>query len=153
MENAHPPVKECAYRYPDGRRCRRIPKRGEPLCRDHNRARRLTHTEDAAFRRQMEAYADRVITLPLPRLAAEVQFALSAMHPIFDGRFSRTWRVLFNRAEIAVAALDEELQIRQTPPTGIASHSAYPHAQQNQMHPSHPAGSPRASPRHATPAP
>ena len=139
-------VHECAYRYPDGRRCRRIPKRGETLCRDHKRSRRRTPTEDPAFCRQMVAYTDRLITLPLDVLAAEVQFALAAMHPIFDSRFSRTWRLLFSRAEIAVAALAEELQIRQTPPgptPGIASHGAYPHASQNQVHPPHTGGSPR----------
>ena len=140
-------VHECNHRYPDGRRCRRIPKRGEPLCRDHKRSRRQPHTEDPAFIRQMEAYADRLITLPLDVLAAEVQFALAAMHPILDSRFSRTWRLLFNRAEIAVAALAEELQIRQrppAPPAGISPVSAYAHAQQNQMHPPHLGGSPRA---------
>ena len=139
-------VHECAHRYPDSRRCRRIPKRGETLCRDHKRARGQPRAEDPAFTRQMEAYADRLITLPLDVLAAEVQFALAAMHPIFDSRFSRTWRLLFGRAEIAVAVLAEELQIRQTlpaRPAGIASHGAYPHAQQNQLHPSHTGGSPR----------
>src|SRR6185312_8521370 len=94
-----PMVHECAHRYSDGRRCRRIPKRGETLCRDHKRSRRRTPTEDPAFCRQMVAYTDRLITLPLDVLAAEVQFALAAMHPIFDSRFSRTWRLLFSRAE------------------------------------------------------
>ena len=147
MGNPCPPVHECAFRYPEGRRCRRIPKRGETLCRDHKRARRQTHTEDAAFTRQMEAYADRLMTLPLPHLAAEVQFALAAMQPILSSRFSRTYRLLFSRAEIAIATLAEELQSRQSPPAplaGISSRSAYPHAQQNQMHPSHPGASPRA---------
>jgi hypothetical protein len=140
-------VHECAYLYPDGRRCRRIPKRGETLCRDHKRARRQPQTEDAAFTRQMEVYADRLMTLPLSRLAAEAQFALAAMQPILSSRFARTYRLLFSRAEIAVAALAEELQARQAAPArpaGISSDGAYPHAQQNQMHLSHPGGSPRA---------
>ncbi|HKO11875.1 MAG TPA: hypothetical protein VJV22_07905 [Acidobacteriaceae bacterium] len=146
MQNP-PHVHECHYLYPDGRRCRRIPKRGERLCRDHKRARRSTHTEDAAFTRQIEAYADRLMSLPLDVLAAEAAFALSAMSPILESRYRRTHRLLFSRAELAIAAFVDSLESRQTPPTppaGISSRSAYPHALQNQMHPAHPEGPPRA---------
>jgi len=137
-------VPECTYLYSDGRRCRRIPKRGERLCRDHKRARRLTHTEDAAFTRQVEAYADRLIGLPLDVLAGEVELALSGMEPILSSRFARTYRLLFSRAEIAVAALAEELKSVPPPPNpGIASRSAYAHPQPNQMHPPHFGGLPR----------
>lgn len=139
-------VHECEYLYPGGRRCRRIPKRGDALCRDHKRARRLTHDEDPAFCRHIEAWANHLITLPLDVLAAEVALALSAMHPILESRFRRTHRLLFSRAEIAIAALVEELSSSHTAPaphSGTTAHSASPHAQQNQLHPSHPGGSPR----------
>jgi len=46
-------------------------------------------------------------------------------------------RLLFSRAEIAVAAIAEELKFVQAPPdplAGIAWHSAYAHRQQNQLH-------------------
>ena len=145
MQNP-PHVNECAYLYPEGRRCRRIPKRGERLCRDHKRARRQTHTEDAAFTRQMEAYADRLMTLPLSRLAAEAAFALSAMSPILESRFRRTHRLLFCRAELAIAALVDGLESRQSPPRplpDISFDSAYAQVFQNQMHPSRPGGPPR----------
>ena len=131
-------VPECTYLYPDGRRCRRIPKRGERLCRDHKRARRLTHTEDVAFSRHVEAYADRLIGLPLDVLAGEVGLALADMRPIIESRFGRTYRLLFSRAEIAVAALAEELKSVPPPPDpGIASRSACAYPQPNQMHPPH----------------
>ena len=39
---------ECSYRYPDGRNCRRIPRRGESLCPDHRRQAAVRHRTEAA---------------------------------------------------------------------------------------------------------
>lgn len=98
---------ECEYVYPTGRTCRRIPKRGERLCRDHKRARRLPSSEDAAFYRHLEIYDNHLRRLPPDRLADEVQYALIQLYPVLHGRLCRAHRLIFSRGLLAIATLTE----------------------------------------------
>ena len=100
-------LQECQYAYPDGRTCRRIPKRGERLCRDHKNARRLPSSEDAAFYRRLEAYDQRLRHLSPDQLAQELQLALVRLYPVVHGRLSRAHRLVFNCALLAIATLME----------------------------------------------
>ncbi|HKR27138.1 MAG TPA: hypothetical protein VJS11_06770 [Acidobacteriaceae bacterium] len=100
-------LQECQYAYPDGRTCRRIPKRGERLCRDHKNARRLPASEDAAYYRRLEIYDNHLRRLAPDQLAQEVQFALIRLYPVLQRRLSRAHRHIFSCALLAIATLTE----------------------------------------------
>jgi hypothetical protein len=100
-------VHECTYLYSDGRRCRRIPKRGERLCRDHKNARRLPASEDAAYYRRLEIYDNHLRRLSPDQLAVELQFALVRLSQVLQRRLSRSHRLVFSCALLAIATLME----------------------------------------------
>ncbi|HLJ79132.1 MAG TPA: hypothetical protein VKT75_17055 [Acidobacteriaceae bacterium] len=119
-------LQECQYAYPDGRTCRRIPKRGERLCRDHKNARRLPASEDAAYYRSLEIYDYHLRQLSPDQLAQELQLALIRLHPVLHGRLSRAHRLILSRALLAVATLTERQALnqlaRRQPPAESAPH-------------------------------
>lgn len=100
-------VQECEYLYPSGRTCRRIPKRGERLCRDHKRARRQPSSEDAAFYRNLQAWTEHLERLTVDQMAVEVLYALGELYPVLHSRLSRAHRLIFSRALLAIAELTE----------------------------------------------
>lgn len=96
-------VQECAHIYPDGRTCRRIPKRGEKLCLGHQaHRRRRPGEEDEAFERQMTGWADQLDAMPLEKLLCIAQESLIGVAELIDRKASRAHRVAFTRASIAV---------------------------------------------------
>ena len=102
-----PPVQECAHLYPDGRHCRRLPKRGHRLCHGHQHPRRLPGREDAAFHQQMFAWVDRLHALPLDDLLHILAGCLSDLTPILERKASRRHRLVFTRATIAITQTQE----------------------------------------------
>jgi hypothetical protein len=63
-------VQECAHLYENGRKCRRIPKRGQPLCPAHRspRRRRSPLEENEAFMEEIFAFAERLKAMALDDL-------------------------------------------------------------------------------------
>ncbi|HKR28495.1 MAG TPA: hypothetical protein VJS11_13620 [Acidobacteriaceae bacterium] len=98
---------ECSYRYPDGRNCRRIPRRGESLCPDHRRQAAVRHRTEAAeraFQQQANQAADEIIRLPLNRLLDHAQECLMDIEPFIEANASPARRVRFMRAMTALTA-------------------------------------------------
>ena len=106
-------IAECTYLYPDGRHCRRLPRRGESLCRDHRRlaARRpataATDRDEDAFDQQMRQAAEEIRAMPLPAKLEHLCDCLNTLHDFIEARASSAERSSYTRASIAaVAALD-----------------------------------------------
>jgi hypothetical protein len=121
-----PAVSECAYAYPDGRRCHRLPARGEALCRDHRRGQIVTHRQDEeAFVAEHLAFADHLRGHSLTAILDELQQALIVLEPLEDNpRTPYHVRAALTRASIAVsAALDissaMDSALLDTDPAGI----------------------------------
>lgn len=95
-------VQECTFLFPDGRRCRRIPKRGEKLCHGHKRRRRLPAEMDALFLQQMDAWVEHLNDLPLQTLLSTLQESLADIQELIERKSSRRHRLLFHRAVVAV---------------------------------------------------
>lgn len=124
---------ECAHTYPDGRRCRRIPKSGETLCPGHHPRRRLHRDEhDPDFLSEMHAWIDYLRVKPLEPLLVLLQESLAAIQPLIERKAYRAHRAAYTRASIAVThsidRLEEEMaayraQARQArrPPGGTSS--------------------------------
>ncbi len=103
-------VNDCAYIYEEtGRRCRRIPRRGESLCLAHTSLRPQPGDEDAAFNRLMSAWAERLHNIPLDHLLEALQTSLEGIHEIIQSKSSRRHRMAFGRAVIAVGIANERL--------------------------------------------
>jgi hypothetical protein len=104
-------VQECAHIYPDGRTCRRIPKRGEKLCLGHQAHRqRRPGEEDEAFERQMTGWADQLDSMPLEKLLCAAQESLIGIAELIDRKTSRAHRIAFTRAGIAVTFATNKLE-------------------------------------------
>jgi hypothetical protein len=103
---------ECAYLYDDGRKCRRIPKRGQKLCPAHrSRARRrLPLEENEAFRTQLSAFVDRLEAMPLQDLLYATTEVLADIHALVDRRSSRRDRIAFSRATAALGVSADRLE-------------------------------------------
>ena len=100
-------VHECSYRYPDGRNCRRIPRRGQTLCLDHRRqaaVRRRQQAQEQAFQQQGDQAADEIIRLPLNHLLHHAQECLMDVEAFIDFNATRAQRVRFMRALTAITA-------------------------------------------------
>ncbi|HUB18307.1 MAG TPA: hypothetical protein VL990_06710 [Acidobacteriaceae bacterium] len=95
-------VEECIHVFPDGRKCRRIPKRGHRFCPAHRPHRGRTPLENEAFHREMFAFCDRLQALSLPALLAETNGALADIQGVIERYASRRHRLAFTRATIAV---------------------------------------------------
>jgi hypothetical protein len=117
-------VEECTHIYANGRKCRRIPKRGQALCPAHrpSRRRRRSLEEGPGFDRQMSSWVDHLRAMELDAFLSQTQAALGDLQPIIDRRLSRRDRAAYTRASIAVTVaidrLDEiELVPRTSPPS------------------------------------
>lgn len=106
-------IAECTYLYPDGRHCRRLPRRGESLCHDHRRlvARGPAHTatdrDEEAFNQQMREAAEEILAMPLPAKLEHLRDCLNALHGFIEAKASSEERSDYTRATMAaVAALD-----------------------------------------------
>lgn len=98
-------VAECAFLYPDGRKCRRLPRRGERLCRDH---RHLTSArpknDEETFDREMTQAAGEIAAMPLDQMLDHLQQGLISLHWLIESRASTAERNAYTRATIAVSA-------------------------------------------------
>ncbi|HEX4065352.1 MAG TPA: hypothetical protein VHZ09_04955 [Acidobacteriaceae bacterium] len=101
-------IDTCAHVYPDGRLCRRIPKRGESLCPGHRR--RSAESGDEVLERQMEAWSDHLHALPIEQIFATAVESLNVIGPVIERRFPRKHRTAFIRAAISVAVAAEMLE-------------------------------------------
>ena len=96
-------VPECAFVYPSGHHCRRIPRRGQTLCHGHLRARRLPVPPDKdAYNREISAYCDRLRALPLLGVLDKLQDSILALEPLIDRKYSRSFGAHYDRASVAV---------------------------------------------------
>jgi len=96
---------ECAFLYPDGRKCRRLPRRGERLCRDH---RSLTSArpkdDEETFDREMTQATLEIIAMPLDQMLDHLQQSLIEIDWLIESRASTAERYAYTRATIAVTA-------------------------------------------------
>jgi hypothetical protein len=112
-------VPECTFVYPSGHRCRRIPRRGQPLCPGHRNTRAVT--DDPGPDLEMFAFAQSLESLPLPDLLASVSESLSALLPLFDRRFACRLQPHFTRATLALdCALNRAHSAAPPSPNGAA---------------------------------
>jgi hypothetical protein len=135
-------VHECQHVYATGRKCRRIPKRGEDLCPGHRPSSRPSHHDDPEFARRLLGYADQLRTLDIEALCCMLQDDLTRIQPIVDRKSSRATYAPFARAFIAVTVAIEQLGILRfalahasrpaeqpaPPPHPAPPGSAFPHA-------------------------
>jgi len=124
-------VEECSHICANGRKCRRIPKRGQALCPAHRPSRRQRRPleEDSAFNQQMSSWVDRLQAMELATFLSQTQAALSDLQPIIDRRLSRRDRAAYTRASIAVTvAIDRlaEAEVGLRPPAPLAGQTASP---------------------------
>ena len=104
-------VEECTHICANGRKCRRIPKRGQALCPAHRPSRRRLRSleEDAAFDQQMSSWVERLRAMELVTFLSQTQAALSDLQPIINRRLSRRDRAAYTRATIAVTVAIDRL--------------------------------------------
>lgn len=102
-------VHECQYVYETGRKCRRIPKRGEDLCPGHRPNPRRSHHSDPGFARRLLGYADQLRLLSLEDLCCTLQDDLARIQPIVDRKSSRAAYEPFARAFVAVTVAINQL--------------------------------------------
>lgn len=98
---------ECAFLYPDGRNCRRIPRRGETLCPDHRRqaaVRVRSRSEQQTFDQEQNKAADEIIRLPLDQMLDHAQECLIALEPWIEANAPAVERTRFMRVDTAIAA-------------------------------------------------
>lgn len=100
---------ECAHTYPDGRRCRRIPKSGKAFCPGHH-PRRRPDEYDPDFVREMRAWVEQLHDTPLEPLLVLLQESLAAVQPVLERKVSRAHRAVFIRSTIAVTHSIDRLQ-------------------------------------------
>ncbi len=119
-------VEECTHICASGRKCRRIPKRGQALCLAHrpSRRRRRSLEEDPAFDQQMSSWVERLRAMELATFLSQTQAALGDLQPLIDRRLSRRDRAAYTRAAIAVTvAIDRLDEIELGPRTPAPSPS------------------------------
>lgn len=105
-------VNECAFTYPDGHHCRRIPRRGLKFCPGHGPRLRRQGSEQA-YLNEIRAYSDHLDTLSLRDVLQELSANLAAIHPLIERKSSRTARASFDRALVTVvASIDLLLELR-----------------------------------------
>ena len=136
-------VEECVHLFPDGRKCRRIPKRGKKLCPAHHpqRRRRTPLEENEAFLKEMFAFVDTLRAMDSADLLYATTGFLADIHALIDRCSSRSHRIAFSRASTAVGIAADRLVelargLRQEPaprpqpqpPTPASSQSLTPEA-------------------------
>jgi hypothetical protein len=113
-------IDTCTYVYPEGRPCRRIPKRGESLCPSH-RPRRHAETKDELFERQMFAWGEHLQALPLDQLLETTRQSLARISPLIERRISRPYRAVYARAAMAAGVTAETLEAARARPATLPS--------------------------------
>lgn len=103
---------ECVHILADGRKCRRIPKRGQKLCPAHSAPprRRTPLEENDAFQRDMASFLDHLNPLPLPELLNQTVGLLAEIHLLIDRHASRRDRLAFARATAAVGIAGDRIE-------------------------------------------
>jgi hypothetical protein len=98
-------VHECQYIYETGRKCRRIPKRGETLCAGHrpDAVRRRSLHEQPDFTRQLSALAEQLSALDLTTLLGILLDSFAAISNILERDATRPAYTAFARANIALS--------------------------------------------------
>lgn len=104
-------VEECVHILPDGRKCRRIPKRGQKLCPAHRSRRRprAPFEEDQAFVQEMTAFIRSLKTIQTADLLYGTVGFLGDLQPLIERRLSRRHRVTFHRASVALSVSADRL--------------------------------------------
>lgn len=93
---------ECTYIYPDGRKCRRIPRRGEVLCRDHRRlVSARPPSDEEAFNQQMTLVCEQLSALHLDQVLEDLSESLNVIYPFVESLASSVERTAYTRATIA----------------------------------------------------
>lgn len=140
-------VHECEYIYDTGRKCRRIPKRGESLCPGHRPHTKRSVHDEPEFRRQIAAFIDQLRAADTYSLVCCLQDAMRTIQPIIERKSSRATYVPFARAAVVVAIAIERFSAKpvhsnaqQRPPFAIRSMrtapaAAQPHPSPNKIEP------------------
>jgi hypothetical protein len=104
-------VQECAHLYENGRKCRRIPKRGQPLCPAHRspRRRRSPLEENEAFMEELFTFVERLKAMALDDLFYATGEMLANIHVLVDRRSSRRNRMDFSRATAAISVTADRI--------------------------------------------
>jgi hypothetical protein len=104
-------VQECAHLYENGRKCRRIPKRGQPLCPAHRspRRRRSPLEENEAFMEEIFAFAGRLKAMAIDDLLYATGEMLANIHVLIDRRSSRRDRMDYCRATSAITVTADRI--------------------------------------------
>ena len=112
----------CAHRYPDGRPCRRVPRRGQPFCPAH-RPNRVREEKEAALALILGC-RDELDAMSLAGLLFATSQALANIHSLIERKSSRRHRADFLRAVTAVCLaahrVDEFLAESVDPPETAA---------------------------------
>lgn len=115
---------ECEYIYETGRKCRRIPKRGESLCPGHRPDRKRSVHDDPEFVRQIGAFIDQLRAADTLSLICCLQDAMRSIQPIIERKSSRATYIPFARAAVVVAIAIERLSATSAP-SHAAQHSPF----------------------------
>jgi hypothetical protein len=115
-------VHECQHIYETGRKCRRIPKRGQDLCPGHRPGPSRSHHDDPDFARQLLGYIQQLHGLSLEALFCALQDDLALIQPIVQRKSSRARYAPFARAFVAVTVAIEQLGNLRS----VASHPSRP---------------------------
>lgn len=104
-------LEECVHILPDGRTCRRIPKRGQKLCPAHrpHRRRRAPLEENQAFLKEMAAFVRSLEAMESDDLLYSTVGFLADIQILIDRRSSRRDRFAFGRASAAAATAADRL--------------------------------------------
>jgi hypothetical protein len=106
-------VHECQHIYETGRKCRRIPKRGEDLCPGHRPHGKPSFHDQPDFVHRLTGFVEQLRSLSLPETLAILQDALSDIQPIIERKSSRATYEPFARASAAVGiALEQFADLR-----------------------------------------
>jgi hypothetical protein len=102
-------VHECQYLYETGRKCRRIPKRGDDLCPGHRPNPSRPHHDDPDFARRICGYAGQLRGLSFDDLLRCLQDDLARIQPTMERKSSRATYEPFARAFAAVTVAVERV--------------------------------------------
>jgi len=104
-------IEECIHLMANGRKCRRIPKRGQKFCPAHqpHRRRRGFLEEDEAANRQISEMIGRLHAMPLDDMLYTTGNLLNEIYPVMDRRCARRDRLAFVHALSAVQVSAERI--------------------------------------------
>jgi hypothetical protein len=109
-------VHECQHIYETGRKCRRIPKRGEDLCPGHRPHAKRSFHDEPDFVHRLTGFVEQLRSLSLTETLGILQDALSDIQPTVERKSSRATYEPFARAAAAVGiALEQFAELRDLP--------------------------------------